>query len=109
MRDGIYRVRIVTPDSIDAGVCLINNGRISGGNETHYFTGEITVEHERLKGKVKATRYARATASSIMPRLDEFHILMDGVACGDYAQVSEEVAEMPGSAATVSYLRLGDL
>lgn len=109
MRNGIYRVKYESRRGTGSAVCIFNNGRISGGDKTHFFAGSFSESGTRFAGKVQARRHFRDSEPPAVPDLDSLHYVIEGTCGTDFVQATAEVPEMPGHTVYLTYKWLCEL
>jgi hypothetical protein len=108
MLEGLYKVKFRTGGDAGSCICLFKNGQITGGGAAMYYLGTYKVEGERFTGEMTARRHAKRDKPSPILGLDEFHLKMEGIHSGGYAQVVGTILEVKGAILTASFSRLGD-
>jgi hypothetical protein len=96
MRNGVYRVRFETPSQKGSGVIILNDGHFSGGDKTHFFSGNYTEANNRFSGVIRFKRHGEAADFKQVVERDVFHVHVDGICSETYAQVDAWVPEVAG-------------
>jgi len=109
MRNGIYRVSYDSTRGAGSGVSILNNGRISGGDKTHYFAGTYSEHGTCFTGEVEARRHYRDAAPPTVPDLDILHYVIEGTCGTDFVQARAQVPELPGHVVHLTYKWLCEL
>jgi hypothetical protein len=109
MRNGIYRIKYESARGAGSGVSIFNNGRICGGDKTHYFAGTYSESGARFTAEVEARRHFRCCQTPTVPDLDVLHYVIEGVCSTDFVQASAQVSEVPGHDVKLTYRWLAQL
>jgi hypothetical protein len=109
MLDGLYKVRFHAVGDEGYCICLFKDGHIAGGGAVMYYLGTFQVSGNHFTAELTARRHAKKSKPSPIMGLDEFHLTMQGLHSGDYAQVIGKVPEVPALTLTASLMRLGDI
>jgi hypothetical protein len=109
MLDGLYKVKFRTGGDEGTCVCLFKNGRIAGGGAVMYYTGEYHVTGNTFTGDLVATRHANKKQAAPIMGLDSFHMKIEGIQSGGYAQIIAKVPEVPDLILMASLTRLSEV
>ena len=93
MLNGLFNFRVKSAKDDGDGVCLVKNGRVSGGGTLMWFTGHYEEHGTEICGQVQVHRHARSGATLF--GLAEFELDFEGRAHGQYAYVVAQVCGQP--------------
>lgn len=95
---GLYKMKFKTGGDEGAGVCLFKDGRIAGGGSIMYYVGEYQMlDASRFIASIVARRHGKKNKPSPVLGLEEFHMHMEGVFSGPYAQLVGHIIEVPNA------------
>lgn len=79
MQNGLYRIYFDTKRGPSAGVAVIADGRLRGGDGVLFFDGTISSVGNVVRADIEAGRHTRTDppSSTILDR-DEAHMLLEG-------------------------------
>jgi hypothetical protein len=109
MLDGLYKVKFRAGSDEGNCVCLFKDGHIAGGGAVMYYFGTFQVSGNRFTAEVTAKRHAKKTKPSPIMGLDEFHMKMEGIYSGGYAQLIGKVPEVPDATLMASLTKLSEM
>jgi hypothetical protein len=87
MQDGIYVARFRTAQSIGAGVVTIINNRVTGGDTSYVYTGNLDDAGGTLKGQVAVQQRDRE-AESVFGGATDFSLAVTGAVTGNGAHLT---------------------
>lgn len=90
-----------------AGVMALDAGRIFGGDSSVSFVGTYTVQDEKLTAKVHVKRHSRFSVNIF--EIDEFDLVITGVAGSKQLRLLGEVVGQPGAVIQILATRDSDL
>ncbi|WP_438859950.1 hypothetical protein [Achromobacter spanius] len=90
-----------------AGVMVLDAGRIVGGDSSISFVGTYTVQDEKLTAKVHVKRHSRFSVNIF--EIDEFDLVITGVAEAKQLRLLGEVAGQPGAVVQILATRDSEL
>lgn len=96
MQDGLYRVRFTTPLGQGAGVLVLRDGRIQGGDSTMYYVGTFSLQGGQAKASVKAVQHTTEAGRSSVFGVSEATITLSGTANGGHARLVGTAVQAPG-------------
>jgi|GEM_PF-4045492 hypothetical protein len=109
MLEGLYKVKFRTGGDEGSCVCLFKNGRIAGGGAVMYYVGEYHLSGNTFTADIVATRHANKKQASPIMGLDTFHMKIEGIQSGGYAQVIAKIVEVPDVTMMASLTRLCEM
>jgi hypothetical protein len=104
MRNGIYRVLFKGHNVHGAAATLFVDGHFISCDRTHNYLGHYTDQNGRFAAQVFCKRHTYLPPSPEIPDVDEFHMMLEGVASGDAALVRGTIPEKPGFVIDVEYI-----
>jgi len=85
MVEGLWTIEFASPTGSGAGVMVLKDRRLLGGDEGYYYSGEYTVDDHHISGKAEIVRFDR-NYLSVFGDMDSFTVALDG-------EVSEDLIE----------------
>jgi hypothetical protein len=96
MRDGIYKVSLVSGGRKGLMIGTVHDGLVTGCDQTHHVIGKVSHEGNRHKGTLVMTRHACPDGFAEIANLDVITVSFAGI-CGDsFGQFDARIAENPG-------------
>lgn len=78
MFNGLWTIEFIsTMNRFGAGVLVLNNGRLLGGDNGYYYLGNYDVKDNNIRGKVAVTRFNK-NIISVFGDVDHFSLTFDG-------------------------------
>jgi hypothetical protein len=109
MLQGLYKVKFRSGGDEGSCVCLFREGHIAGGGAVMYYLGSYEVtDGNHFVAEMEAKRHTQKKTSPIMG-LDEFHMTMEGIYSGAYAQVVGRIVEVPEAVLLANLVRLSEI
>ena len=109
MREGLYKVHFRTPVGEGAGVVVLHQGRVVGGDSGMYYVGTYSESGEQFTAEVRIDRHTQWGAGSSVFGVNRATIHLSGKSSGDAGQVTGRADEAPGVSFQASFSRLCDL
>lgn len=110
MLTGLYKLKFRTGAEEGAGICVFKDGHIAGGGSVMYYLGRYQLlDSSHFKAEVEAMRHAKKNKPSPVLGLDAFHMTMEGVFSGPYAQIVGHIVEVPNAVLLANLSRLSEL
>lgn len=78
-----------------AGIMVLDAGRIVGGDSGFSFVGTYTIQDEKLTAKVHVKRHSRFSVNIL--EIDEFDLVITGVAESKQLRLLGEIVGQPGA------------
>jgi hypothetical protein len=108
MRDGIYKVRLSCGDRKGFVIGALNDGRMTGCDQTHHVTGQVKRDGGHLGGTLVMTRHSRPPGFVEIANLDTITVRFAGI-CGDgFGEFECKILEKPELPVTATFQRLCD-
>ena len=109
MLECLYKVKFRTCGDEGSCICLFKDGHMSGGGAVMYYLGTYQISGNHFTADVIARRHAKKSLPSPIMGLDEFHMKLEGLFSGGYAQVIGKVPEVPDATVMASLSRLSEM
>lgn len=78
MFNGLWTIEFIsTMNRFGAGVLVLNNGRLLGGDNGYYYLGNYDVKDNNIQGNVAITRFNK-NIISVFGDVDQFSLTFDG-------------------------------
>jgi hypothetical protein len=94
MQNGLYRVEFGTPLGSGAGVVLLQDGNLRGGDSSMYYFGTFTETGNQATVVAESHRHTPGLPS-VLGR-DDTHLSLQGTVQGNSAQLNGSAREAPG-------------
>lgn len=104
MRNGIYRVWYEGPGAHGAATTLFVDGRLIACDESHTYLGHYRNGPGWFSGEIHCKRHTLLPPAPEIPNVDEFHMILKGVATSEAASVRCTVVENPSVEMAVRYV-----
>jgi hypothetical protein len=98
MLNGLYKVEFQTPLGAGAGVVVVQDGTIQGGDSTMYYTGNITENGRDFSAQVESRVHTYVAGIQSVFGVNHAHIKLVGKINGDTAVAQGTATEAPGLA-----------
>ncbi|MBU6297236.1 MAG: hypothetical protein KGJ79_17565 [Alphaproteobacteria bacterium] len=109
MREGLYKVQFRTQLGDGAGVFVLCDGRILGGDSIMYFTGAYNDKDGQFTADVHAIRHTASPNNFSVFGADDIHVHLSGTTVGDSGQVIGKADEAPKVDFQAIFSRVADL
>jgi T3SS negative regulator,GrlR len=96
MLNGLYKVEFQTPLGAGAGVVVVQDGKIQGGDSTMYYTGNVTENGQDFSAQVESRVHTPVSGIRSVFGVNHAHIKLVGKINGDTAVAQGSAAEAPG-------------
>jgi hypothetical protein len=78
MFNGLWTVEFIsTLNRFGYGVIVLNSGRLLGGDNGYYYSGNYEIKDNRIQGKVAITRY-NPSVISVFGEINNFSLSLTG-------------------------------
>ena len=108
MLEGLYKVKFRTGGDDGSCICLFKGGRVTGGGSVMYYLGSYQFDGNHFTMELEAKRHAKKSKPSPVLGLDEFHLTMEGISSGAFAQAVGKILEVPEAVFMANFARLCD-
>ncbi|MDE1940329.1 MAG: hypothetical protein KGI68_15010 [Alphaproteobacteria bacterium] len=109
MREGLYKVQFQTQIGEGAGVFVLHQGRIVGGDSIMYFTGTYSDKDGAFSADVHGIRHTASPNNFSVFGADDIHVHLTGTTVGDRGQVIGKADEAPKVIFQAIFSRVADL
>ncbi len=109
MREGLYKVQFRTQIGDGAGVFILREGRILGGDSIMYFTGTYSDKDNLFAAEVHGVRHTESPNNFSVFGVDDIHVHLKGTTVGDSGQVIGKADEAPKVDFSAIFSRVADL
>lgn len=96
LSDGLYSVEFQTPLGAGAGIIVLENGIIRGGDSGMFYVGEYTQHGNQFSAKVTINRHANIGGVVSVFGKDNVTINLQGATAEDHGTVVGTSPEAPG-------------
>jgi T3SS negative regulator,GrlR len=94
--DGLWSVEFYNNSgNIGAGVVVINNGRILGGDSIFMYDGTLRQENISIYADLEVSKHCNIPSQSIFGPIDHFHLKLSGSSDSNNLSLEGYVAENP--------------
>ena len=93
MKNGLYRVRFTTQLGSGAGVVVLRDGRLYGGDSSMYYVGDYTLSENRFTADVRTDRHT-SNLSSVLG-VDRAQITLTGTYSNESVEAEGSARENP--------------
>lgn len=106
LRDGFYGVKFKTPNGEGAGVVVLANGQLRGGDSALAYSGTFKQDGDAFTASVTTSRHAQGLSSVF--GVDTVTISLSGKTAGDSANCTGTAAQAPGLTFQAVLTRISD-
>ena len=93
MKNGLYKVHFTTQMGSGAGVVVLRDGRLYGGDSSMYYVGDYTLNENRFTADVRTDRHT-SNLSSVLG-VDRAHITLTGTYSNESVEAEGSARENP--------------
>lgn len=108
MKNGLYCVSFQTPLGSGAGVVVLRDGKVQGGDSGLYYDGTYAVDGDKFSADLRTDRHDRNTGMVSVFGTDRVTIRLEGTWAGDQATVKGSSPQAPGVSFSATLRRLAD-
>ena len=94
MKDGLYKVQFTTQLGSGAGVVVLRDGRLYGGDSGMHYVGDYTLNENHFAADVRTDRHT-SNLSSVLD-VDRAHITLTGTYSNESVEAEGSARENPG-------------
>jgi hypothetical protein len=95
MQNGLYKVEFQTPLGAGAGVVVLQDGKIQGGDSMMYYIGEYAENGQDVSAKVEGKMHTTIPAVASVFGVTHTHIKLAGKSNGNSAEMQGKADEAP--------------
>jgi hypothetical protein len=104
--DGFYGVKFKTPIGEGAGVVMLANGQLRGGDTALVYSGTFKQDGDSFSGSVATSRHAQGLPSVF--GIDVVSISLSGKSSGNSATLTGTATQVPGLTLQAVLTRISD-
>lgn len=108
MRNGTYRVAFQTPLGHGAGVVVLHDGHVRGGDSSLCYLGTYEIDGASFRSVIHAFKHTTILGMSSVFGVDDVNITLIGTYDGDNGSLRGSAPEAPGVSFSATLNRLGD-
>jgi hypothetical protein len=108
MRDGFYKVEFQTPMGFGAGVVVLQDGRLRGGDAGLFYLGTFERNGSEFTAQVVTGRHTQYPGVISVFGKDNVHISLKGQSNGEGGLMQGTAVEAPGVKFTAKLSRIAD-
>jgi len=105
-REGLYKVEFSTQRGLGAGVAVLLDGKIRGGDSSMYYVGSYKLNGDAFNAEVAVKRHAPGLQSVF--GIDEVTIQLSGRIAGDSGALEGRAKEIPTASFRATLKRISD-
>jgi T3SS negative regulator,GrlR len=95
MQNGLYKVEFQTPLGAGAGVIILQDGKIQGGDSAMYYIGGYSENGQELTARVEGKLHTNMPGMSSVFGINHTHIKLTGRTNGNSAVMQGRADEAP--------------
>lgn len=97
MQNGLYKVSFQTPMGQGAGVVVVADGTVKGGDSGMYYIGTFQEANNQFTAALHVQRHSNVVPGIVSVfGLDNVHLTLQGTSTANSANVGGTAAEAPG-------------
>ncbi len=96
MQNGLYKVAFQTPMGQGAGVVVIADGTVKGGDSGMYYVGTFQEVTDQFTATLHVQRHSNMAGVPSVFGVDNVHLTLPGTSTNTSATVQGTAAEAPG-------------
>lgn len=96
MQNGLYKVEFQTPLGAGAGVVVLENGTIRGGDSAMFYVGHVSENGNDLTAEVEGKQHTNVPGMRSVFGVNHTHIKLAGKLSGNTASLTGTAREAPG-------------
>jgi hypothetical protein len=109
MTDGLWVVEFESVLGLSGkGVMVLNGSRVLGGDMGYYYSGQCTINENRISGSVAVVRFDPNTVSVFGP-IERFTLSFDGQISGNTFEVIAKSTSFPSVPMTIKGIKKENL
>ncbi|MCR4376654.1 MAG: hypothetical protein NUV50_00980 [Rhodospirillales bacterium] len=95
MQNGLYKVHFQTPIGTGAGVVVLHDGKISGGDTSMYYTGTYEEDGSKFTATVLSAKHTDYPGFTSVFGVDRANIHLTGTSNGNSVSTQGHAQEAP--------------
>ena len=95
MQNGLYKVEFRTPLGFGAGVVVLRDGKLQGGDSTMFYVGDYSESGQDFTARVEGKKHTTLPGLTSVFGVDNTHIKLTGKTNGDAAVMQGRADEAP--------------
>ncbi len=96
MRDGMYKVTLAAGGIKGLIIGALRGNRMTGCDQTHFVTGTVKRDGNRVSGTFRLTRHSRHADFQEIANLDDFEVRFTGIGSDSFGEFESEILGKPG-------------
>ena len=108
MRNGLYKVAFATQGGSGAGVVVLDNGAVRGGDSMMFYVGRYVVEGGEFSATVLADTHSTVPGMGSVFGVNKVNIALKGKVGEDTATLQGSSPDAPGVSFQAELTRLSD-
>jgi hypothetical protein len=108
MQDGIYWVDFQTRGDSGAGLIVIKDGSLNGGDQGYIYNGTYSVSGNNVTARALVTQHNPALRS-VFGNASGFHLQLSGVSSPGRFSLNGSIPNVPNASIGIVGRRLGDV
>jgi|SRR5262245_2353459 len=95
MQNGLYKVEFRTQLGVGAGVVVLQDGKIQGGDSAMYYVGDYSENGQEMTARVEGKMHTDTPGMSSVFGVNHTHIRLTGKTNGNSAVMQGRADEVP--------------
>ena len=95
MQNGLYKVEFKTPLGAGAGVVVLQDGKIQGGDSSMYYVGDYSESGQTFSARLEGKLHTNMPGLVSVFGVNHTHIKLSGQTSGDSAVMQGKADEAP--------------
>ncbi|MBX3476688.1 MAG: hypothetical protein KF910_03720 [Brevundimonas sp.] len=108
MQNGLYGVHFITPLGVGAGVVVLRDGKVQGGDAGIYYDGTYSIEGDKFSANLRTDRHTPIPGVVSVFGVDKVDIILKGQFVGTVATVEGTSPQAPGLTFQATLKKLAD-
>lgn len=108
MRNGLYKVEFQTPLGAGAGVVVLRDGKIRGGDSAMFYVGDVSENGSDLTAEVEGKLHTDIPGMRSVFGVNHTHIKLKGKGSGNAATFTGTAKEAPSVSFQARLTKISD-
>ncbi len=108
LQNGLYKIEFQTQLGAGAGVVILHDGQLRGGDSMIYYVGTYKQEGDEFSAEVRTDAHSHPPDITPVFGRERVNITIKGTIQGTSAHLTGSAAEAPGVSFSAALTRLGD-